>query len=282
MFDTTNQTETTFDTAAENPETTDYSSVFDELLQEEFSAAQDAAAPELIEADVKPEQDCDSEPARPQPEDDGEDIFADYTPESENQSDRDEDGRYRVVYNGKVMYLTLDELKTNAQKGLNYDHVKGEYEILRAQPGAPEVLKDARRSGLSPEGYLSEQKMQRKRRRVENLMRRGVNEKDALYVTDLEDTLEGTRVKTERKKPFYDFVKAYPDVDPASIPPKAWELFYGGMDLISAYAVCENEKLRRDVLMQRQNAESRQRSAGSAIGNAPGEAPDPFLEGLLG
>ena len=77
---------------------------------------------------------------------------------------------------------------------------RGEYDILRAQPGAQEVLGDARKSGLSPEGYLAEQKKLRRRSRVENLIRRGIREKDALYMTDLEDALEGERLKAERKK----------------------------------------------------------------------------------
>ncbi len=274
MFDTTNQTET-FDTMAAE---SDYSAIFDELIEE--------AGPQSSgnsEAAFDSETGAKSGKQRPgAAQEDEEDIFADYDALSDNQAEMDEDGRYRVVYNGKEMYLTLDELKTNAQKGLNYDHVKGEYDILRAQPGAQEVLGDARKSGLSPEGYLAEQKKLRRRSRVENLIRRGIREKDALYMTDLEDALEGERLKAERKKPFYDFIRTYPDVDPGSIPLRAWELYRGGMDLISAYAMCENERLRRDILLEKQNAEGRSRSAGSAIGNAPGEAPDPFLEGLLG
>lgn len=274
MFDTTNQTET-FDTMAAE---SDYSAIFDELI-EEAGPQQSSAG----EAAFGSETGAESEQQRPSAaQEDEEDIFADYAASSDNQAEMDEEGRYRVVYNGKEMYLTLDELKTNAQKGLNYDHVKGEYDILRAQPGAQEVLGDARKSGLSPEGYLAEQKKLRRRSRVENLIRRGIREKDALYMTDLEDALEGERLKAERKKPFYDFIRTYPDVDPGSIPPRAWELYRGGMDLISAYARCENERLRKDILLEKQNAEGRSRSVGSAVGNAPGEAADPFLEGLLG
>lgn len=274
MFDTTNQTET-FDTMAAE---SDYSAIFDELI-EEAGPQQSSAG----EAAFGSETGAESEQQRPgAAQEDEEDIFADYAASSDNQAEMDEEGRYRVVYNGKEMYLTLDELKTNAQKGLNYDHVKGEYDILRAQPGAQEVLGDARKSGLSPEGYLAEQKKLRRRSRVENLIRRGIREKDALYMTDLEDALEGERLKAERKKPFYDFIRTYPDVDPGSIPPRAWELYRGGMDLISAYAMCENERLRKDILLEKQNAEGRSRSVGSAVGNAPGEAADPFLEGLLG
>ena len=264
MFDTTNQTETLHTMAADGG----YDAIFDELMQEDTPVPAGMEQSGAVAAD-------DSGSAE-------EDIFSDYAEQSENQPDTEDDGRYRVVYNGKEMYLTLDELKTNAQKGLNYDHVKQEYEILRAQPGAQSVLKDARKSGLSAEAYLAEQKRQQKRSRIAQLIQRGIREKDAQYMTDLEDRIEAERVRAERKKPFYDFVRTYPDVDPGSIPPRAWKLYRGGMDLISAYAMCENERLRADVLRERQNADSRLRSAGSAVSSAPAEVPDPFLEGLMG
>ena len=265
MFDTTNQTETLHTMAADGG----YDAIFDELMQEDTPVPAGMEQSGAVAAD-------DSGSAAE------EDIFSDYAEQSGNQPDTEDDGRYRVVYNGKEMYLTLDELKTNAQKGLNYDHVKQEYEILRAQPGAQAVLKDARKSGLSAEAYLAEQKRQQKRSRIAQLIQRGIREKDAQYMTDVEDRIEAERVRAERKKPFYDFVRTYPDVDPGSIPPRAWKLYRGGMDLISAYAMCENERLRADVLREQQNADSRTRSAGSAISSAPVEAPDPFLEGLMG
>lgn len=274
MFDTTNQTEASDTMAAQG----EYEAVFDELMKEEENAqlrSNEKAA--LDSEDALKGFDTDFDTSS-----DEEDIFADYAEVPENQTGTDKDGRYRVIYNGREMYLTLDELKTNAQKGLNYDHVKGEYDILRAQPGAQEVLKDVRKSGLSPEAYLSEQKILRKRSRVESLMRRGAREKDARYMTDLEDMLETERIKSEKRKPFYDFVSAYPGVEPNDIPPRAWELYYGGMDLVSAYSVCENERMHRDMLLEKQNLDSRARSAGSAIGNVSGEAADPFLEGLMG
>lgn len=250
MFEKTNQTDTTLNMADE------YGKILDEIIAQK--------------------EKCDND-------NDGGDIFDGGSKEGESQSpDVTDDGRYRVVYNGKEMFLTLDELKTNAQKGLNYDHVKNEYDILRAQPGARELLNDARESGLSADAYLSQQKIRDKRSRVEELMSRGIDEKTALYVTDLEDRLENERLSTERKKPFYEFVKRYPDVDPAEISAEVWQKFHEGMDLIAAYALCENERLRNEAKMQRQNDESRMRSVGSASGTVPDYVPDAFLEGLLG
>ncbi|MBE7026113.1 MAG: hypothetical protein E7410_00885 [Ruminococcaceae bacterium] len=253
MFDTTNQTETTLNTADEN----NYEEIFDSLEKEEENNTCN----------------CNDE----------EDVFADFgKDERDNQTREDESGRYRVVYNGKEMFLDLEELKTNAQKGLNYDHVKNEYDILRAQPGARELLRDARQSGLSSKAYLSQQKLRDKRSRVEDLMGRGIGEREALYVTDLEDKLEGERLLAEKKKPFYDFAKAYPNVLPEDIPDEVWHKFHNGTDLCTAYALYENEKLKREVMMQKQNENASLRSVGSAISSAAQNVPDSFLEGLFG
>lgn len=219
------------------------------------------------------------------PNTDGENDGGDFDEavSGENQSpDMTDDGRYKVIYNGREVYLTLDELKINAQKGLNYDHVKNEYDILRAQPGARELLNDARESGLSSKAYLSQQKMRDKRSRMEELMSRGVDEKTADYVTELENRLESERLNAESKKPFYEFVKRYPNINPEDISAEVWQKFHEGMDLIAAYAICENEKLRNEAQMRRQNDDTLARSVGSASGSVPDYVPDSFLEGLLG
>lgn len=150
MFDTTNQTET-FDTMAAE---SDYSAIFDELIEE--------AGPQPSgdsEAAFDSETGAKSGKQRPgAAQEDEEDIFADYDALSDNQAEMDEDGRYRVVYNGKEMYLTLDELKTNAQKGLNYDHVKGEYDILRAQPAHRRCSGTLGRAALAQKGIWQSKK----------------------------------------------------------------------------------------------------------------------------
>ncbi len=253
MFDTTNQTETTLNTASES----NYDDVFEVCDENEYEKNESA------------DSSCD-------------DLFADFGKEnSENQSDDAQNGRYRVVYNGKEMFLDLEELKTNAQKGLNYDHVKNEYDILRAQPGAHELLRDARQSGLSSKEYLMQQKLRDKRTRVEDLMARGIGEREAQYVTDLEDKLEAERLSAQRKKPYYDFALAYPDVSPEDIPKEVWQRFHEGADLISSYALYENEKLKKEQMMLEQNKDASERSVGSAIGSVSQTAPDAFLEGLL-
>ncbi len=252
MFDTTNQTETALNMADE----CDYGEILEQVANEGDNVSKKA-------------------------EDDN--IFSDFCADAaDNKSGDDADGRYRVVYNGKEVFLDLEELKTNAQKGMNYDHVKNEYDILRAQPGARELLRDARESGLSSQAYLSQQKLRDKRSRVEDLMARGIGEKEALYVTDLEDRLESQRIGAEKRKPFYDFAIAYPDVLPEDIPPQVWQKFHEGADLVSAYALYENEKLRHDIMLSKQNKDSNARSVGSAVGSVAENVPDSFLEGLLG
>ena len=51
----------------------------------------------------------------------------------EGLSGREDERRYTVKYNGQEMEMGLHDLITNAQKGMNYDHVKGERDALRAR-----------------------------------------------------------------------------------------------------------------------------------------------------
>jgi len=61
-----------------------------------------------------------------------------------------------------------------------------------------------------------------------------------------------------------------------------WHKFHNGTDLCTAYALYENEKLKREVMMQKQNENASLRSVGSAISSAAQNVPDSFLEGLFG
>lgn len=82
-------------------------------------------------------------------------------PEEENTTEPDakpaeEEPKYTVKYNGKEIELPVSELIKNAQKGMNYDHVRGELEELRktkAQLEAEAKAKEQLRSVLKLYGY---------------------------------------------------------------------------------------------------------------------------------
>lgn len=67
-------------------------------------------------------------------------------PESDDNSKVQEEkassDKYAVKYNGKEYFLGIDELITNAQKGMNYDHVLRERDEARAKVQKDEQLNE--------------------------------------------------------------------------------------------------------------------------------------------
>lgn len=75
------------------------------------------------------------------------------TAEEEAQEESLEEPKYKVKYNGEEMELGVSDLITHAQKGMNYDHVRGDLEQTRLQNA--ETLEQLERltSVLSEYGY---------------------------------------------------------------------------------------------------------------------------------
>jgi len=63
-----------------------------------------------------------------------EETYADETEETETETEP-EPPKHKIKYNGEEKELTVDELVTYAQKGMNYDHVKTELDALREETG---------------------------------------------------------------------------------------------------------------------------------------------------
>lgn len=64
---------------------------------------------------------------------------------------------YTVKYNGKEIALSVADLITNAQKGMNYDHVKAERDEARKYADiGRQVAQIAERRGLTQQAYLAQ------------------------------------------------------------------------------------------------------------------------------
>lgn len=219
-----------------------------------------------------------------EPENINEESFFELTDSPTGEEMREqqkEDELYSVKYNGKEVNLTLSELKTNAQKGLNYDHIKGELENMKNSPER-ELLK--RLSGEKNMGvldYLNSLLEAGEKEKVNSLMKKGLSEEDAKRFVSLEREEKLKKTKEDSDKPFLDFAKAYPDVDPKTIEKSVWEEFSKSGDLITAYIKNENRQLKEKLLAIEKNAENEKKSVGS-LKSGSAAHHDAFLEGLFG
>lgn len=64
-----------------------------------------------------------------------------------------EEPKYKVIYNGEEMELAVSELITSAQKGMNYDHVKGDLDNQRKTSAEATAALDRLTTALNQFGY---------------------------------------------------------------------------------------------------------------------------------
>lgn len=70
-----------------------------------------------------------------------------------------------------------------------------------------------------------------------------------------------------RQKDIESFYKAYPKVDPKSIPQEVWDAVRGGESLTNAYTRHENQRLQAELSAMKQNEKNRASAPGSMSGN---------------
>lgn len=197
--------------------------------------------------------------------------------------------KHEIVYNGQKISLTLDELKTNAQKGMNYDHVHNELVNLRNSPALGVIERYARNSGMTTEEYVQYLQDLEGRQKISQMTEQGVPEAYARRLIELEDKdkVRSEREAAEQKRAneraqYSRFLQEYPDVKAADIPEEVWQRFRRGMDLTASYAIYENKTLKNQVQQYKQNEVNKQKSVGSVKGDSSETNSDAFLEGLFG
>lgn len=207
----------------------------------------------------------------------------------ENGGEVAEPEKHEIVYNGQRISLTLDELKTNAQKGMNYDHVHDELVKLRNSPALGVLERYAKKNGMSTEKYVEYLREVEERQRINCMTEDGVPENVAKRLVELEDKEKEReeREAAERRRAndnaqFNRFIVEYPDVKATDIPEEVWQRFRDGMDLTASYAIYENKALKNQVKQLKQNEINKQKSVGSVKGDSSEANADAFLEGLFG
>ncbi len=190
--------------------------------------------------------------------------------------------KYTVKYNGKEVDLTLDELKTRAQMGMNYDHVKAENDRIKNSQLYKTIRRMAQQEGISPEEYGKRLEAEAYDRRVVRLQAEGMNPATAKQFVEMEARLAEKEQAQAQDAPYLAFVRKFPKVTEAQISPQVWARFRETGDLVGAYTEEENAQLRAQICAMQQNTKNAERAIGSLANERAPAHTDPFLEGLLG
>lgn len=216
---------------------------------------------------------------------------------------RSEDG-FTLKWMGEEKSYTREEVIPLAQKGIDYDRVKGQleesrqkyadYDTIKADLAkrneqflALEELAKEQNQTLDELIELTQAQMMAKKTGQNIDVCRGMirNQRMERELKAREEKLTATVDQNAKQKADIDaFMKAYPDraADPTALPAEVWEAVRGGESLVSAYRAYEVKELKAQLERQKAEAEQRlqkeinkSRSTGSQSTKGK-ETVDPF------
>lgn len=246
-----------------------------------------------IEDDAQgaPDTETQSSGAAPEIEqnDGGQDADAAQPGENEGQQAQTDGQLFELKHLGETKNVNRDEVVTLAQKGMDYDRVtekntqletqvseqKQQLATLTEHENALQEL--AKQSGTTVEELvenmliavtkskygIDDDGMALERVKLDRERRALDQERAALAPQKQEQEQQAANEKW-RGECFDAFAKAYPDVDPASIPNGVWEAFNRGETLVSAYARERNKALEAEIARMKSEQETRDRNAANA------------------
>lgn len=243
--------------------------------------------------------------------DDGSDLFVDDASEETSQSEEfaseettentgnEESGEesaasaqpetFTVTHFGNEVNLTMDELRTNAQKGLDYDRIKEERDKFKNSHKLMESY--AKMFGVSTEEYINKVSEEFKNAEAKQYAEQnGVTEDGAKQILSLQRELETyknkenqTNKREEMRQAFSRFAANHPDVDIKTLPDEVFKNYIEkGIDFEASYAIYENQRLKSEIAALKQNKQNEETAVGSAKDEGGSNAADPFLEGFNG
>lgn len=211
------------------------------------------------------------------------------------------DGRtWTLNYLGQAVTASEADMVTLAQKGLDYDRIRSEYDEARP---VMDLFRDyAKRSGITVPEYLGRIREQAKQAEgmSQEEARRAVELEDREAVVAAQEAVRRQQEEAQRRElarrqavdarmqaDLREFREVFPEAaqDPASIPREVWEAVRNGRTLVGAYAAysqrTRQEAAAREEALRAQQARNEAASAGSMRSQDGGKGPrDPFAEGF--
>lgn len=243
------------------------------------------------DAQGAPDTEAQSNDAAPEIEqnDGGQDADAAQPGENEEQQAQTDGQLFELKHLGETKNVNRDEVVTLAQKGMDYDRVTEKNTQLETQVSEQKqqlaqltehenALQElAKQSGTTVEELvenmliavtkskygIDDDGMALERVKLDRERRALDQERAALAPQKQEQEQQAANEKW-RGECFDAFAKAYPDVDPASIPNGVWEAFNRGETLVSAYARERNKALEAEIARMKSEQETRDRNAANA------------------
>lgn len=232
-------------------------------------------------------------------------------PQEDNSNDEVDLQPLLKALSGKIKYNkeevnveSIEDLIAGYQKGLNYDKKIQELENLQNSKLEKYAKAKADELGITVDEYMDqveayekEQERAKERERLEEMINNGVPEDIAKEViaagqerkryqqreNELRKKEEALAKEEAKKKEYQDFLDAFPDVDPNSIPKEVFEDAENST-LSNAYMKWQIKELKNQLSVAKTNEKNAKASVGGVTETGPTNEKhekDPFLEGFL-
>lgn len=218
---------------------------------------------------------------------------------------------FELKFNKETRKVTLDEMTTLAQKGLNHDRILAQRDEMRSELDelrhyrdenaesfsalqeaaaaagidVPTFLRSLRENAYVSQGLSRETAKERVLREDAEKKLAGAQEREKKAKSQEKNEIER---QNEQKKDIEKFLSTYKGVDPESIPQEVWDAVRGGESLVSAYGryetqqvIEENRRLQGQIKAMEQNEKNKQASVGSVKADGKEFGKDPFLAAFL-
>lgn len=290
-------------TAVEQEQTSD--GFLEGWQDEEPAASETADQPEEQAAESGEEESPAEQPAsEPEGQQTGADEEATGEPAAEPQAKTEPPKTWALNHLGEVREYGEADMVVLAQKGLDYDRVRGKWD--EAKPIVELFDGFAKQAGMSVADYASHIRTLAKQQG-------GMSEAEARRAVELEDREAAVAAKeaaeaerrtaqerqnaaasgeeARRRADILEFQKTFPDAakDPKSIPREVWADVNRGVSLVAAYskyAIAQAQTAQKTAERKAEAVTQNQKNAGRSTGSMKtagdgSKGRDPFMDGFM-
>ena len=205
-----------------------------------------------------------------------------------------------VKHLGVEKQLSEDEARALAQKGMDYDHLRQQYDGLKNSEELALLDQMAAEMGMDRASYIKAlsqfNQNQAAAQYVEELKKQYPNTDEAVLqelaktqLTQRQEQEKQAKLTQQRQAEkaqkeafaaqYQAFVSEYPDIDPTKLPDDVIQSMASGETMLSAYRAYELKKIKSDYAALIKNKDNSQKALGDVKGK-PQDDEDAFLLGF--
>lgn len=188
--------------------------------------------------------------------------------------------KFSLHHLGITREVDREEALSLAQKGLDYDRIRRERDLMRPRLSQLEELLTAlsEESGIESGELLRKTKAAALIRQAEERGESLTDEEAMELVGEISGFNNEEAEEFRRRESILSFSQRFPDIAAEDIPQTVWQDFLAGGELSALYAMEENGRLRRRVAELEQSEKNHFRSTRSR--RSAGESPNLSFEEL--